>query len=135
MKFYSLSSGSSGNSTLIENNGHYILIDVGLTQKELISKLKSQKVPITYNDNLLEDEYTNIYNDIDSYDGVSYTILKTFSRRARVLIVLAAIVVFALMMFINLKGEYLKYAEIGEKFVSVFEAKVKNEYNWTKWSK
>ena len=55
--------------------------------------------------------------------------LKTFSRRARILIVLAAIVVFALMMFINLKGEYLKYAEIGEKFVSVFEAKVKNEYN------
>ena len=28
--------------------------------------------------------------------------LKTFSRRARILIVLAAIVVFALMMFINL---------------------------------
>jgi len=35
------------------------------TSKEIISKLKSQKVPITYNDNLLEDEYTNIYNDID----------------------------------------------------------------------
>ena len=33
--------------------------------KELISKLKSQKVPITYNDNLLEDEYINIYNGID----------------------------------------------------------------------
>ena len=43
--------------------------------------------------------------------------LKTFSRRARILIVLAAIVVFALMMFINLKGEYLKYAEIGEGVV------------------
>ena len=39
MKFYSLSSGSSGNSTLIENNGHYILIDVGITYKDLCSKI------------------------------------------------------------------------------------------------
>ena len=39
MRFYSLGSGSSGNSTLIENDGHYILIDVGLTYKELLNKL------------------------------------------------------------------------------------------------
>ena len=39
MRFYSLGSGSSGNSTLIENEGHYILVDVGLTYKELLSKL------------------------------------------------------------------------------------------------
>ncbi|MBQ8192804.1 MAG: DNA mismatch repair protein MutS [Bacilli bacterium] len=35
------------------------------TSKELISKIKSQKVPITYNDNLLENEYINIYKDIN----------------------------------------------------------------------
>lgn len=39
MKFYSLGSGSSGNSTLIENNGRYILVDVGLTYKDLVTKL------------------------------------------------------------------------------------------------
>lgn len=44
MRFYSLGSGSSGNSTLIENDGHYILIDVGLTQKELISKLNELEI-------------------------------------------------------------------------------------------
>ena len=46
MKFYSLSSGSSGNSTLIEDNGHYILIDVGITYKDLISKLEELNVNI-----------------------------------------------------------------------------------------
>ena len=46
MRFYSLGSGSSGNSTLIENDGHYILIDVGLTQKELISKLNELEIDL-----------------------------------------------------------------------------------------
>jgi len=40
MRFYSLGSGSSGNATLIENEGRYILIDVGITYKELLSKLE-----------------------------------------------------------------------------------------------
>ena len=46
MKFYSLSSGSSGNSTLIEDNGHYILIDVGITYKDLCSKLLELNVNV-----------------------------------------------------------------------------------------
>lgn len=46
MKFYSLSSGSSGNSTLIEDNGHYILIDVGITYKDLCSKLLELNVDV-----------------------------------------------------------------------------------------
>jgi phosphoribosyl 1,2-cyclic phosphodiesterase len=46
MKFYSLSSGSSGNSTLIEDNNHYILIDVGITYKELTSKLDELQINI-----------------------------------------------------------------------------------------
>ena len=40
MRFYSLGSGSSGNATLIENEGRYILIDVGITYKELLNKLE-----------------------------------------------------------------------------------------------
>lgn len=34
------------------------------TSKELVSKIRSQKVPITYNDSLLENEYSNIYENI-----------------------------------------------------------------------
>ena len=34
------------------------------TDKVLIGSLKDNKVPISYNDNLLESEYTNIYEDI-----------------------------------------------------------------------
>ena len=34
------------------------------TDKVLIGSLKDNKVPISYNDNLLEGEYTNIYEDI-----------------------------------------------------------------------
>ena len=46
MKFFSLSSGSSGNSTLIEDNGHYILIDVGITYKDLTSKLEELNINV-----------------------------------------------------------------------------------------
>ena len=46
MKFYSLSSGSSGNSTLIEDNNHYILIDVGITYKDLTSKLEELNINV-----------------------------------------------------------------------------------------
>lgn len=46
MRFYSLGSGSSGNSTLIENDGHFILIDVGLTYKDLINKLKELNIEL-----------------------------------------------------------------------------------------
>ena len=46
MKFYSLSSGSSGNSTILEDNGHYILIDVGITYKDLTSKLDELNISI-----------------------------------------------------------------------------------------
>lgn len=46
MKFYSLSSGSSGNATLIENGGHYILIDVGITYKDLTTKLNELNINI-----------------------------------------------------------------------------------------
>ena len=46
MRFYSLSSGSSGNATIIENDGRYILIDVGITQKELDLKLKELNIDI-----------------------------------------------------------------------------------------
>ena len=47
MRFYSLGSGSSGNSTLIENNGRYILIDVGLTYKDIVEKLSSLSVEVS----------------------------------------------------------------------------------------
>lgn len=46
MRFYSLGSGSSGNSTLIENDGHYILVDVGLTYKDLLNKLEELEISI-----------------------------------------------------------------------------------------
>lgn len=46
MKFYSLGSGSSGNSTLIEHNGRYILVDVGITYKDLNEKLTSLNLSI-----------------------------------------------------------------------------------------
>lgn len=62
-------------------------------------------------------EQTNVENNI-----------KPFSKRARVLVVFAAIIIFALVMFVNLRGDYLRYEEIGENYISVFEAKVKNEY-------
>ena len=35
------------------------------TDKELISKIKSSKVPITYNDDLLEDIYEDVYSEIE----------------------------------------------------------------------
>ena len=47
MKFFSLGSGSSGNSTLVENDGRYILIDVGITYKDLLEKLSILKVEIS----------------------------------------------------------------------------------------
>ena len=46
MKFFSLGSGSSGNATLIENEGHYVLIDVGITQKELLLKLSELNIEL-----------------------------------------------------------------------------------------
>ena len=46
MKFYSLGSGSSGNSTLIEHNGRYVLVDVGITYKDLCSKLLELNVNV-----------------------------------------------------------------------------------------
>ena len=47
MKFYSLSSGSSGNSTLLEHNGRYVLIDVGITYKDLLDKLQILNVELS----------------------------------------------------------------------------------------
>lgn len=40
MKYHVLASGSKGNCTLIESNGHCFLIDCGVSKKYLITKLK-----------------------------------------------------------------------------------------------
>ena len=55
--------------------------------------------------------------------------VKTFSRKARILIVIATIAIFALVMFLNLKGSYLRYEEIGEQYISVFETNLRNDVN------
>jgi phosphoribosyl 1,2-cyclic phosphodiesterase len=39
MKYYIFESGSKGNSTLIESSGRYLLIDMGISKKKLVSKL------------------------------------------------------------------------------------------------
>ena len=41
------------------------LVVTSNTDKELISKVKSSKVPITYNDEYLDSEYTYVYEDIE----------------------------------------------------------------------
>jgi len=41
------------------------LVVTSSTDKELISKIKSSKVPITYNDEYLESEYSYVYDDIE----------------------------------------------------------------------
>ena len=51
---------------------------------------------------------------------------KPFSRKTRILIVIFALVVFLVAMFFNLKGEYLKYQEIGETYTQVLDKKVEN---------
>ncbi len=67
MKFYSLGSGSSGNATLIENNGHYILIDVGITYKSLLEKLSALNVKIEQIEALLLT-----HNHIDHTRSIKY---------------------------------------------------------------
>ncbi len=39
MKYYIFESGSKGNSTLIESNGRYLLIDMGISKRKLVNKL------------------------------------------------------------------------------------------------
>lgn len=41
------------------------LVVLSDTDKELISKVKGSKVPITYNDELLDNEYVYVYEDIE----------------------------------------------------------------------
>jgi len=41
------------------------LVVMSSTDKELLSKIKSSKVPITYNDETLNDEYSYVYEDIE----------------------------------------------------------------------
>jgi phosphoribosyl 1,2-cyclic phosphodiesterase len=40
MRFYILESGSKGNCTIVESNGNYIMIDDGISNKKLMTKLK-----------------------------------------------------------------------------------------------
>ena len=59
---------------------------------------------------------------------VSKTSAKSiFSKKTRVLIVALAVLIFALLMFIGLKGQFLLYKEIGEGYVEVFEKRVENK--------
>ena len=53
---------------------------------------------------------------------------KVFSRKARIIVVILAFIIFASGLFISLKGEYLKYQEIGENYIKVFSEKVENNY-------
>ena len=50
-----------------------------------------------------------------------------FSKKTRVLIVALAVLIFALLLFIGLKGQFLLYREIGEGYVEVFEKRVENK--------
>ena len=54
----------------------------------------------------------------------------TFSRKVRILIVIATVAIFALIMFFNIKGAYLRYEEIGEKYISVLETNLRNDFNF-----
>ena len=53
---------------------------------------------------------------------------KVFSKRNRIAVVFLAMIIFILLMFISVRGEFLRYQEIGENFIKVFEARIRNEF-------
>lgn len=60
------------------------------------------------------------------------------SSKKRILIVIIFIIAFALLSFINYRGEYLQIKEIGENYISVFQQNIKYKYvitgiNFTVW--
>ena len=46
----------------------------------------------------------------------------------KIVIVLAAIIIFGLITTITTRAEYLNYMGIGEKYISVLEQKIHNKY-------
>ena len=50
---------------------------------------------------------------------------KILSRR---LIVIFFLIVYALIILISARSEYLQYKEIGEQYVSIFEKNIKTKY-------
>lgn len=62
----------------------------------------------------------------ENVQEMKVNIPKPFSRKTRILIVIFALVIFLVAMFFNLKGEYLKYQEIGETYTQVLDKKVEN---------
>ncbi len=49
-------------------------------------------------------------------------------NKTRIIIVMLFILVFATASFINLKGEYLEYKELGEKYIEVFSTNLRYKY-------
>ena len=47
----------------------------------------------------------------------------------KIVIVLAALIIFGLVTGITMRAEYLNFSGIGEKYISVFEQKVINKCN------
>ena len=51
------------------------------------------------------------------------------SKKTRRLLVILAILIFAVYTFITYKADYIHYRQIGEQYESVFMTKVKNKYS------
>ena len=54
--------------------------------------------------------------------------MKNKKSKTRMIIVLLFILVFAILTFINLRGTYLQYKELGENYVQVFFTNLSYKY-------